>query len=129
MGMRRRWPLLSITVLAGALTLCVSCTAQASVAIVAPYGMYYDGVYGPRHSLTLVDVTNEWMGTSNFHYACENALNGDGSGTWAQDHDYCATNPGPTYVYHTFCGCRLRLGFNVPSPEAEGVIMFGNEYY
>jgi hypothetical protein len=111
---------------AGVLALCVAWTAQASVSVVvAPYGYYqpYTDVFGPRHSLTLVDVNNYSQASSGIHGACESAVNEDG--TWAQDQVYCA-DPGG-FVYHTFCGCQLRRGWN--GTLSGDTIMLGHEYY
>ena len=94
-------------------------------------GYYQDqrGVFAPRHSLTKVDVTNTSPFDQGYGLACENALNNDG--TWAQSYSYCA-DPGGVYVYHPFCGCTLRYGWNGPRKAHEldlGAWMVGVEYY
>jgi hypothetical protein len=87
-------------------------------------GFYRDpsGVFAPRHSLTKVDV--ERTSTAG-DWACEDALNNDG--TWAQVIAYCASSSGE-YVYHLFCGCQLRYGWNGPRSSA-GAWMIGFEFY
>jgi hypothetical protein len=93
-------------------------------------GYYHDesGVFGPRHSLTKVDVQNTSPTFGAYGNACENALNADG--TWAQANSYCAAPSG--YTYHLFCGCQLRYGWNGPVDNAttgNGAWMVGIEYY
>jgi hypothetical protein len=101
----------------------VALTATAwAGSVVITNGFYNDpsGVYGPRHSLTKVDVEKTGAGD----WACEDAINDDGS--WAQTVAKCASNTGD-YVYHTFCGCHLRQGWN--GPRSYRAWMIGLEYY
>ena len=109
----------------GVVCLFVQVPAALGYSLVISNGHYYDlgGVYAARHSLTKVDVQN--TGSSVYEYACENALNAD-TATWAQSSSYCA--PAGVYVYHPFCGCRLRFGWNGPQNDY-GAWMVGIEYY
>lgn len=101
---RRPLALLAVTVVA---TLIAAANARAS-SIVVSNGQYFNtaGVYGPRHSLTTVDITNN-NAAGLPGVACENALNVNGS--WAQAQSYCALSGGG-YTFHDFCGCQLQIG-------------------
>lgn len=117
---------LVLVALAAALmvTLGVGTGLAFAYSLVISNGYYSDpaGVFAARHSLTKVDVTNTSPAGSG-NQACENALNTNG--TWAQSYSYCA-NSGGGYVYHPFCGCQLRYGWNGPLPAAW---MVGVEVY
>jgi hypothetical protein len=87
-------------------------------------GFYTSGVIGPRHSLTRVDVTNTTAASG--YYACEDARDSTNS-SFVQANHYCAA-PFGGYVYHDFCGCELRYGWNGPSTSS-GAWMVGVQYW
>jgi len=121
---RRRLIRIVCAALVGILVTAASASAYS---IVISNGRYagqsgHAGVFAPRHSLNKVDVQR----TSSYGEACENALNNNG--TWAQQNSYC-TYYGTAYVYHLFCACQLRYGWNGLAASETAVWMLGIEYY
>jgi hypothetical protein len=111
---RRHWrPTIE---LAAVLLLVFAATAFAGSAVIANGTVDTDGVLGPRHTLTSVDV--DWNGGSGS--GCVRAKEDDGS--WAST-KLCTF----TYTSQALCGCALRYGWNGAGSATASVV--GVELY
>lgn len=100
---RRRWRAsLAVTAV---LALAISASAYGYSTLIANEWVNAQGKFGPRHTLTGADV-DFIQNDDSYTQACVNALNSS-DGSWAGS-SYCTR----TYVYHAYCGCRLRYGWN-----------------
>jgi hypothetical protein len=118
---RRRW-----LRAAAATTLLVGATATSALAAtdtisnnqwVSPQ----PGVSGPAwHALSRVYVHDLGGG----YGACEDALNTGGS--WAQDSAWCTIGG---EMWHDFCQCQSRLGFNWSFSNTFNELMNGHQNY
>lgn len=110
----RRWRL--VMGLSCAMLLGSAAAAFGSSAVIANGTVNTSGVFGPRHTLSLVDVN--WTGGSGA--GCVRALNDDGS--WATA-ILCTFQ----YTSHALCQCQLRYGWNGAGSATASVV--GIEYY